>query len=251
MNKFSDEYEDVYLLIDALMKRKGGLSGGAFRALSIALGKYGFAFYREKFTPKYLMGLGFKPNTIIDVGVNRGTPNFWDAFPNIPIVLIDPLEDEMMEVLKKYKGYNFISKVAAAGSCASNLVLNIMPISGHSGLLTREESPADTKIVPVVRLDSYIRSIKVSGPYGIKIDTEGYELEVLKGCSEIIDEVEFIITETSVKRIYNDGYKFSDLIGIMASYGFELMDTLSSSGGAPNNIDCLFVKYDSQHLKYK
>lgn len=61
---------------------------------------------------------------------------------------------------------------------------------GQSSLIHDwEGKPAGTYYVPVVTLDSAIRCFR--RPYYRKIDVEGWELEVLKGLTEVIPLISF------------------------------------------------------------
>lgn len=245
-----DDFLDIKLAVDAIMARKGGVAGGGFRMLVSSLRDHGIVAYREKFAAKYLSGLSFKAGTIVDVGVNQGTRELWDAFPGMQILLVEPLVEVLDRTVSDNPGYAFVALAAAAGSKSGEMKLNVMPDSAHSSFLNRTQEASDVRDVKIVRLDEVLSAGAFAKPYGIKVDTEGFELEVLEGCRGIMNDVEFVIAEVSVKKIFKDGYKFSQIVALMAEYGFEIMDILSSSGGPPNNFDCLFVKNDDSHLSF-
>lgn len=234
--------------IDEIMRHPDGVVGDTFRELVTALGRYGIVAYREKFTSTYLKSFNFASKTIVDVGVNDGTPNLWNAFKDKKIVLIEPLEDILLKTKESYPDFDFHLIPAGAGSEEGELTINVMPVSGHSSFRERQQLPDHTRSVPVIRLDAVLKDF--TPPFGIKIDTEGFEVEVIKGCSGIAEHVEFFIAEISIKRIYSDGYYFSEVIRHLAEYGFELIDILNSFGGRPNNLDCLFVRRDSELLQF-
>lgn len=251
MKTITNDLADIKDGIDKIMHRPGGVAGAAFRELVGALDEYGFTVYRHKFTARYIRGLGFKSNTLVDVGVNRGTPEFWDAFPGKKIVLVEPLSEILQAAIEENPGYSFSPLAAGAGSENTEMTINVMPVTGHSSFLKRKDEADSSRTVPVVRLDEFLTTGGFEPPFGLKIDTEGFEIEVLKGCSGVMNDVEFVIAEASIKRMFENGYKFSDLIKTMADYGFQLMDILSSSGGPPNNLDCLFVKETDERLRFK
>ena len=250
MKTTTDDFADIRAGIDTIMHRPGGVAGPAFKELVGALNRYGFTIYRHKFTARYIRGLGFTSNTLIDVGVNRGTPEFWDAFPGKKIVLVEPLSELLELVIDENPGYEFVPLAAGAGSENTEMSINVMLVTGHSTFLKRQDQADSLRTVPVVRLDEFLTAGEFAPPFGLKIDTEGFEVEVLKGCSGIMKDVEFVIAECSIKRMFENGYKFSDLIEAMAGYGFQLMDILSSSGGPPNNLDCVFVKEADERLTF-
>jgi hypothetical protein len=55
----------------------------------------------------HLKNVGFQPETIIDVGVARGTIDIYDAYPDAYYVLIEPVEEfkpDLVDLLKRLKG---------------------------------------------------------------------------------------------------------------------------------------------------
>ena len=63
----------------------------------------------------------------------------------------------------------------------------------------------------------------------LKLDTQGFDLEVLKGASQSIDKIRDLQTEASVKPIYSEMPDYATSIRTLLSLGFEL------SGIFPNN----------------
>lgn len=60
--------------------------------------------------------LGFRPKTVIDVGVASGTEELYSAFPEATLLLIEALkqfEPNLISILQRYRGSYLI---AAAGA---------------------------------------------------------------------------------------------------------------------------------------
>lgn len=212
--------------------------------------KSGYIVSPEKMSKQYLHSLGFSPKTVIDVGVNRGTPGLYQAFENSTIVLVDPRQESIDKTVKAFNNYHFVTQVCAAGSQPGEATLSIPKSGGgRSSFYERASLTAseivETREVSVERLDHLASALNLSGPFGIKIDTEGYELEVLKGAKGILSETDFVIAEVSIKRRFENGYRFSDIILFMRQEGFELLDTMSFGFKPRRFIDCLFVKSES------
>ena len=55
----------------------------------------------------------------------------------------------------------------------------------------------------------------------LKIDTEGYEYEVLKGLKDKIMNVEFIYFEHHYDDMVEKNYKFSNIHGLLTKNGFS------------------------------
>ena len=53
----------------------------------------GWEANRAYWEPAYIRRLGFRPQTIIDVGVAHGTPQLYAAFPDAQLILVEPLSE--------------------------------------------------------------------------------------------------------------------------------------------------------------
>ncbi len=219
-----------------------GVQGQAYRDLVVAFKEHGMIIFREKFSSYYLRSLKLDAKTIVDVGTNNGTEPLYSAFPDAKFVLIDPLQEELNECRKKYPNLNADFHCLAVGAKTGTLTIIKTSVSGHSSAMSRNSDENGKQIsVEMRRLDELLSAHEYQRPYGIKIDTEGYELEVLHGLTHSLSDVEFIIAEVSIKKIFKDGYKFSDIIDFMSKNNFQLFDILNAAGHQPNHFDCLFL----------
>lgn len=182
--------------------------------------------------------------TLIDVGTNRGTPDLYDAVPDAYYVLIEPLEErtpDLEQILEHHHGEYVI---AAVGSTAAASVLHVeVERKGMSSLLHRTDLVAtggkqEERKVPVVTLDAVHTSLGLRAPVGIKIDTEGYELEVLRGAREVLPEAAWVIAEVSVVERFHDSYRPHELLDEMRQQGFVVADIIRTTRGF---ADLLFV----------
>lgn len=200
----------------------------------------------EKMQARYFRGYGFEAPTIIDVGVLNGTPFLYDAFPERRFVLVDPLEESRDAVADLWGGLDYEFHVTALGARKGKLRLEIDPrrLARSSGSRRLENGAVlAQREVDVVRLDSITDGM--AGPFGLKIDTEGQELEVLRGAMRTLKRCEFVVAETSIKKRFEGGYRFSDMIAFMAAQGFEVHSFLSGLTRAPRMSDVLFLPADS------
>ena len=87
-------------------------------------------------------------------------------------------------------------------------------------------------------------------PQLLKVDVQGYELEVLKGGARTLSSVEAIIAEVSFFRFQAGMPVFHELVESLRRQGFVCYDVLSLSprplDGALAQADLLFVREDSQ-----
>lgn len=197
----------------------------------------------DRYSKEYLATYNFEIATLVDVGVLDGSPVFYDLFADRKVVMVDPLPD-LAERTEHWKsaGLNLEIINAGAGSSNSSLQLNIA--EEYSGFLDRLDGfgkPTAQRTVRVAPLDDLLAERGIKGPYGLKIDTEGYELEVLKGASRTLTDTIFVFAEVNLTERFADSYRPSELISYLADHGFELADPIPNAKHS-RHFDGLFVK---------
>ena len=97
-------------------------------------------------------------------------------------------------------------------------------IRGRSRWRTLETFDSQT-----ITLDQFFSNVFAEYEYyGIKIDAEGDEFNILSGLSEkYSSNVNFIVVEVIVKPSYKDGYFASDIFNWMSKNNFELVSFLN------------------------
>jgi FkbM family methyltransferase len=223
----------------------------ALRTAASILRRNGFHVSEERYSAAYLKRYAFDIKTFIDVGVYQGTPVFYEIFRDRKIVLVDPLPDTPEKAADSLKGLDFDFIQSGAGSARSTASLSIEGSS--SSLMKRRDwkrPPQKTIEIGIAPLDELLAGKGYAAPFGLKVDTEGFDLDVLKGASQTLRECDFVFTEASVRRRFEGGYRFSELIAYMAEQGFEVADVIPHRS---NNriVDILFVRAGSPALEPK
>ena len=215
---------------------------------------HGAMILPDKFTAAYLSRFEFAAQTIVDVGVADGTPELYEALPDARLILVDPLEEvrDIVGGQDRLKDRDVTFHVCAVGAEAGEAELQV-----SSGTISKSTLHSPTKVygsdefvtrrVPIRTLDEVIGP--VGHPVGLKIDTEGHEVDVLRGATALLRETEFVIAEASIKTRFVGGYRFSDLVAVLAENDFELLDVLGLTPGSALFLDCLFVRKHSPLFK--
>ena len=91
-------------------------------------------------------------------------------------------------------------------------------------------------------------SVAYPGRVGLKIDTEGSEVEVLEGATETLERCDFAILELSVSPRFDGVGVPSAAIALLAKAGLEMRDVVSIGAGAgrkarPRYLDVLFSRW--------
>ena len=80
-----------------------------------------------------------------------------------------------------------------------------------------------TIAVEVRRLSDYVREHDVTTIDLLKLDVQGFELEVLRGAEEVLPRIEWIYAEAQFQELYEGGPTFADLFAFLHARGFELV----------------------------
>lgn len=213
----------------------------------------GYTIARHKFTSNYLKNI-LEIDTIIDIGVGHGTPPLHDKEIASNFVLIDPqpVPPPVVEMIESFGGTVHCFQTAI-GDQREERKLYVHANMDHSNLHQHtstfaklESAQAYLKTTSVVPLDELLEENKIEfGKYGVKIDTEGSELDVIRGGKNTLRNASFVLIETSIKRRFQSTYKPSAIIGELAQLGLEPADFLNVSLKTPWYIDILFLPWSS------
>jgi FkbM family methyltransferase len=204
---------------------------------------------------EHVLGTGFRPRTVIDVGVASGTFELY-KFPGAKYLLIDPLkefENTFKNISKRYNGEYVI---AAASDTKGTISLNVhADLSGSSFFKEMDGGDMDgvPRTVSTVTIDDVCDERGLRGPFVIKIDAQGAELKILDGAKKTLEETELIILEISLFQGYKNIPQFYDVVHYMKQHGFVVYDFYDGHNrpvdGALAQIDTVFVKENGRFRK--
>jgi FkbM family methyltransferase len=175
---------------------------------------------------------------IVDIGGAQGNTvkMFAKAFPNNRILVfepiienrmyLNPLKDEFRNITVVYKalGDNIEqSKMWVTSRVSSSSLLDLVePNEIESDFMI--EALAEKKQITV---DVSTLNCEIGREYKnivLKIDVQGFELKVLQGASEILNEVALIVVEVSNQDVYLNSPKYYDIDNYLRENGFILID---------------------------
>ena len=196
-----------------------------------------------------LKQLGFTPATIIDVGVATQTVGLYEEFPNVPLLLIEPVAEYEPFLKRIATEYNAQYVLAAAGETAGKTILNVHHQKFGSSLLREVEGESVDGVpreVPMLTIDDLCAERKLRGPYLLKVDVQGAELRVLSGARRVLQQTEAVFLETAVMGTMLCGPEAWDVMDWMKHAGFVVYDVYEFQyrplDGALCQIDVVFVK---------
>ena len=121
----------------------------------------------------------------------------------------------------------------ALGESKGSVKINVEEQIGRSTILdvadiNFEGDPVERRIINVNTLDDTLKGLDL-GNIGLKIDTEGYELNIIKGSQNTLKNTRFVIAEVRHNHeSFKEVYKLSDFIKEMQSNGFVLTMILTA-----------------------
>jgi FkbM family methyltransferase len=194
--------------------------------------------------------LGFEPGTVIDIGVAWGTPELYAGFPEARHLLVEPLaeyEPSLQGICERYRAEYVL---AAAGSEPGELEMAVhrvptlsSPLGDRGGDVAGATA---ARRVPMVRVDELVAERGLPGPYVIKADVEGSELQALEGASGLLGQTELVLLETSLWRFWPDAPLVGDVVAWMRERGFAVYDLwgghLRPLDGALAQVDVAFAR---------
>lgn len=178
-----------------------------------------------------------KINCVLDVGGNKG--QYRDFLRNQVgyegmIITFEPTEknfnicsqravgDENWQVVKYALGDNDEQreiKIMMSDAFSSFLEPSIKNVSDFASKNVVES----TEIVNIRKLDSIWEDLNINGHnIYLKMDTQGYDPNVMNGVKKNIDKVCALQTEASVIGIYEGMYSLSDHIRFMNDFNFDI-----------------------------
>jgi FkbM family methyltransferase len=204
-----------------------------------------------------LKSSGVKPRTIIDAGANEGqfAIGATRAFPDAKIHCFEP-GTAAFERLKSNLGgqANITFHKKALGAENGVAQLHLTNNDQSSSLLCLHNNhksayPAIKEIgienVQIIKLDAEFDKIANAKPVLLKIDTQGFELEVLKGTESSLDSIDWIILETATKPMYEGEAEFDKIYKWLEKKNFALAAPFEihfSTHGNPCQFDALFSR---------
>jgi hypothetical protein len=110
----------------------------------------------------------------------------------------------------------------------------------------RETEQVTPVTVKVERLDDVLAPLPVKAPVMLKLDVQGFEMEVLKGAPRILAMSDTVVAEVAFQPLYEGQPLFDDLYAALRCHGFvyrgNLDQNLSKVDGRILEADALFAR---------
>jgi FkbM family methyltransferase len=196
---------------------------------------------------------------VLDVGANTG--QFGRTLRSVysgRISSFEPVSKSFRELELKigsdndWHAYNF-----ALGSTEGTQTIHVSPSSVYSSLLKSNDYCASRfgersvgsreERISIRRLDTVLDEIVSNGSFRkifLKLDTQGFDMEVFKGLGNKLDEVLVLQSEVSLIPIYDNMPHWTESISLYESAGFGVvgMFPVNWDAGRVVEYDCLLTR---------
>lgn len=231
--------------------------------MSFHLARAEFEAYAHKycFAPNMSLGLaamaarGFAPKTILDAGAFEGN---WSRiakgiWPSSRLIMIEPNRDKKGRLIEVAAELDATLLCELLGAQDSQEVRFHIMESGSSIMAERSAVARTEETRHLRTLDSLLNDI--TAPALLKIDAQGYELQILTGASKVLPAFEAVLLEVAIIEINEGAPLLHDVIAFMKSRGFVSYDILEIHrrplDNALNQVDIIFIREQSSLIADK
>ena len=193
-----------------------------------------------------------EPLIVFDVGAHTGTTinAFRDMIPQATIHAFEPGPLAFESLEKHYRSAKdvFLNKIAVGDVCGTktffentSLVMSsFLPLGPDGWGKVDREIPVD-----VTTLDSYCKENQIPRVSVLKIDTQGFDLTVLRGSEGLIanSRIQLILMEFTFIEIYSGIPPFDEIFRFLTNRGFRLVSfyKFHYKDGLAGWTDALFI----------
>jgi FkbM family methyltransferase len=203
----------------------------------------------------------FKIVTIIDVGANEGqfAKKIIGVFPDAQVHCFEPLLEVFSQLnLNFYGNENILTYNFGLGEINEEKIINYNEYSPSSSMLDMLDLhksnfefavKTEPSIITIRRLDDiFVEPVK--SPLLLKIDVQGYEMNVLKGGEKIIRRADVVIIETTFVPLYKGQPLFAEIYNYFVSFGFQYSGNIDQLLSPKNHqvlqADAVFINRGSE-----
>jgi FkbM family methyltransferase len=198
-----------------------------------------------------------KLRTVVDVGANRGQFSLFalHTFPAAKIISLEPLPEPAARFRRVFAEEPRVTLHNAALAPATGQSLmhvsrqddssSLLPITATQGQLFRGTDEVRTETVRTAPLSEFLGGNSIEEPALLKLDVQGYELEALRACGDLLDKFAYVYAEGSFVELYEGQVLADDLIAWLRERGYELVrsfESVSDEHGQTIQADMLFER---------
>lgn len=200
---------------------------------------------------------GLELDTIVDIGANRGQFALCARrlYPLSQIYSFEPLQrpaEKHRKVFENDRHTKLFNLAVSETTGSASMHVSQWDVSSSLLPFARaqhENYPLTGKLrqesVRTTILADCLNEEKIQGKALLKIDVQGFEIAVLRGCATLLDKFDYIYVEASFVQLYVGQPLADDVIQYLSSKGYFLICVANLSYGLskrPIQADFLFSR---------
>ena len=160
------------------------------------------------------------------------------------ILMANAARDPLWEVAPRM-ALGSVTGEAEIGISANSVSSSLLQVEEGSTQVLAETAFRGKEAVSISRLDDIIQA-DWRGPYAMKIDTQGYEMEVLRGAAATLAQTRVLTIELTLGQLYRNGARISDVFAFLEDAGFRAIAITEGFSDTVRNemlqVDAVFIR---------
>ncbi len=169
---------------------------------------------------------GFAPQTVIDIGANEGQTAMYvlEAFPGAEIHSFEPVPPTFEKLCRRVAPRGVHCVQQAVGRMVGEATIHVASNSLTNSLVEKSPDSSEQRVA-MTTVDAYTAERGIGSIDLLKIDTEGFDLEVLSGAERCFAEarVKFVLIEAGFHFRGREHVPYEQLHEFLRPRGFDLL----------------------------
>jgi FkbM family methyltransferase len=211
---------------------------------------YRISVYRDPFDDVRTL-IGGKNLIIFDIGANVGQTiaTIRRTFDDPVVHAFEPSPKCFKILQMEFQGKAHLNQCAVGAQigeqefreAGSSVMSSLLDPAAHGWNGKGWNDVVSRYPVKVTTIDSYCAERKIDRIDVLKTDTQGYDLQVLKGARKMLGSIKFIYVEMNLIEMYEGQASFDDLYRFLSDHNFVLKSIYETHASW---VDGLFVNGD-------
>ena len=179
---------------------------------------------------------GLDCRTVVDIGANRGQFALVTrrCMPQARIISFEPLPSAAATFRAVFAGDDRVTlHEVAIGPVPGNATIHVsrrddssslLPITSTQVALFPGTAEVATATIRVAPLREFIPAADIQAPALLKLDVQGFELEALRGCEDMLGRFAYVYVECSFVELYAGQALADEVIAWLRERGLKLRE---------------------------
>lgn len=253
----------IKIFVGELLKRLGLLRFSLFVTRKLGYLSVFTDHHANGIDLRYDISKDYDPNLVkevFDVGASVGsmTKLFLEIFPNSSVHAFEPYSVSFNRLSESFfnKPRAILNNFALSNE-NGEATMYIQDDPGYNSLNTDNNKPSEksngySEIIQVKTIDSYCIQNNVNAIDFLKIDAEGFDLNVLKGAEQMLNsgKIKYIFVECTFDKSNRQNTLFDDIRDFLSGFNFKLRAIYEQSNfGEKPYLTCVNALFLLQKTK--